>query len=43
MIFLYILFFIFQIILTKENDNKDPFMENRIYELNDTSIDNITQ
>ena len=43
MIFVHIFFFLFQIILTKENDNKGPFMENRIYELNDTSIDNIIQ
>ena len=43
MIFLYILFIIFTIILTNENNNKGSFIDNKIYELNDTSIDDIIQ
>jgi len=42
MIFLYILFIIFTIILTNDNNNnKGSFIDNKIFELNDTSIDDI--
>ena len=43
MIFLYISFIIFTIILTNENNNKGSFIDNKIFELNDTSIDDIIQ
>ena len=42
-IFLFIFASLFKVKVTKDNDNKTFFVENKIYELNDSSFDKITE